>query len=155
MAVRNPLVALFMTLFETAIFAPLLCIPLLLFPQFALPAEFPLFWGVAAFAIAGGIAGRSGTFASAAFVTTFLGGFIGYAVFFGLAFSPLNLLFTVMHGLVAGVAGWASAKRHVATVRAEVKLENDEKRRCKMCGVRVGLWAKKCWSCRASLARST
>src|SRR3990170_2551060 len=101
MAVRNPLVALFMTLFETAIFAPLLCIPLLLFPQFALPAEFPLFWGVAAFA----------------------------------------------------VAGWASAKRHVATVRAEVKLENDEKRRCKMCGVRVGLWAKKCWSCRASLAR--
>ena len=76
MAVRNPLVALFMTLFETAIFAPLLCIPLLLFPYLGLPFEFEitLFWGVAAFAIAGGLAGRSGIFALAAFALTFLAG---------------------------------------------------------------------------------
>jgi len=146
-----------MTLFETAIFAPLLCIPLLLFPYLGLPFEFEitLFWGVAAFAIAGGLAGRSGIFALAAFALTFLGGFVGYVVFFGLAFSAANLLFALIHGLVAGVGGWGSAKRHIVKFKAEVLLENEEKRRCKMCGVRVGLWAKKCWSCRASLARYT
>ena len=146
-----------MTLFETAIFAPLLCIPLLLFPYFGLPfgSEISLFWGVAAFAVAGSLAGRSGIFAMAAFALTFLGGFVGYAVFFGLAFSPANFLFAAIHGLVAGVGGWAAAKRKFVKLKAEVLLESEDKRRCKMCGVRVGLWAKKCWSCRASLARLT
>jgi len=155
MAVRNPLVALFMTLFETAIFAPLLCVPLLLFPFFGLPSEISLFWAVAAFSVAGGVAGRSGIFALAAFAQTLLGGFLGYVVFFGLAFSSANLLFALIHGLVAGVGGWAAANRHVVKFKAEVQLENEEKRRCKGCGVRVGLSAKKCWSCRASLARFT
>jgi hypothetical protein len=135
----------------------LLCIPLLLFPYFGLPlqSEIALLWGVAAFAVAGGLAGRSGIFAMAALALTFIGGFVGYAVFFGLAFSPANLLFAAIHGLVAGVAGWAAAKRKFVKIKTEVLLENEEKRRCKMCGVRVGLWAKKCWSCRASLARLT
>ena len=155
MAVRNPLVALFMTLFETAIFSPILCVPLLLFPPLGLPVELSLLWGIAAFAAAGAIAGRFATFAATAFVMTFIGGFIGYAVFFGLAFAPVNLLHTAMYALIAGVGGWASAKRRASVVREEVDLEAADKRRCKVCGVRVGLWAKKCWSCRASLARYT
>jgi hypothetical protein len=131
----------------------LLCVPLLLFPELGLSPEVSLFWGVAAFALAGGVAGRAGTFPWAAFAVTFVGGFIGYAVFFGLALLALNLVFMILHALIAGMSGWASATRHVSGVRMKVHLENEEKRRCKMCGVRVGIWAKKCWSCRASLAR--
>jgi ribosomal protein L40E len=154
-AVRNPLVAVFVTMFEAAIFAFLLCLPLLVFPILALPVEVSLFFAVAAFALAGTLAGRAGTFAAAALASSFLGGFIAYAIFFAIFFAPLSLGFAAAHGLVAGLGGWASAARRMTKVRSEVQLENVEKRRCRGCGARVGPRAKRCWSCRASLLRTT
>ncbi len=155
MKVRNPLVAVLVTLLEAALFAPLLCIPLILLSLGGLPSEVSLAWGFAAFAIAGFLAGRSGTFAIAAFATTFLGGLIAYGVFFSLAFPPVDMRFAALHALVASAVAWATARRRMKKVTALVKLENDEKLRCKMCGSRVGSRAKRCWSCHASLARYT
>src|SRR2546427_3679692 len=157
MAVRNPLVAVFGTLAEAAIFAPLLAIPLVIFSYLSLPflMLISLAYGLAAFAIAGFLAGRAGTFAFAAFPVAFLGGFLGYFVFFAIAFPPVNLLFAAMYATIEAGAAWASATRRMSKVHAEVRLENEEKRRCRLCGARVGVKATHCWSCRASLNRIT
>ena len=153
MAVRNPIVGLFATMLWTAILAPLLSLPVLLFPLLGLPPEVPLFYRIAAFAIAGAFAGRTGTFAFAAFPTAFLGGFAGYVVFAALATPPVDLLFAAAHALVAALAAWASATALMSKVRPEMRIENEEKRRCRMCGSRVGPKARRCWSCHASLNR--
>ncbi len=157
MAVRNPLVAAFGTLAEAAIFAPLLAIPLVLFTYLSLPLLplISLAYGIAAFAIAGFLAGRAGTFAFAAFPVAFLGGFLGYIVFFAIAFPPVNLLFAAFYALVEALVAYASASRRMSKIAPEVRLENEEKRRCRLCGARVGPRATRCWSCRASLNRIT
>ncbi|TLZ53442.1 MAG: hypothetical protein E6K18_00125 [Methanobacteriota archaeon] len=155
MAVRNPLLAVFGTLAWAAILAPLLCLPLLLFRFLGLPQELAIFYGIAVFAVAGFVAGRAGTFAFAAFPVGFLGGFVGYAVFFSLAFPPMSLLFAAIHATVEALAAWAAALRVMAKVTPEVRLENEEKRRCRLCGARVGPKARRCWSCHGSLNRIT
>lgn len=153
--VRNPLRAIVVTLFEAASFAPLLCLPVILFALGGFPVEVSLVWGVAAFAVAGMLAGRSGTFAVGAFATAFLGALVGYGAFFALAFPPVDMGFAAVHALIAAVGAWATATRVMAKVTADLKLENEDKLRCKMCGERVGPRARRCWSCRASLARYT
>jgi len=155
MAVRHPLLGVLVTLVWTAILAPLLLIPIVVFRWLALPAEISLFYGVAAVAVAGAVAGRSGTFAFAAFPVAFLGAFLGYAVFTAIATPPVDLLFTAIHATVAGLAAWAVATVKMAKVRSKVNLENEDKRRCRLCGARVGPRATRCWSCKASLNRIT
>lgn len=153
MTVRNPLTAALVSLCWTAILAPLLAIPIVVFRYMGIPPEVSLFYGIAAFAIAGAVGGRSGTFAFMAFPVAFLGGFLGYVVFFSIAGPSVDLLFAVAHATIAGLVGWAVAIRSMAKIRREVQLENEDKRRCHMCGTRVGPKAKRCWSCRASLTR--
>lgn len=155
MAVRNPLAAVFTTLFWAAVWASLLSIPILIFRLLGLPPEISLLYGIAAFAITGAIAGRSGTFAFAAFPVAFLGSFIGYMVFNAIAIPPADLFFATIHGTIAGLAAWATATAKMAKVRSMVQLENEDKRRCRLCGARVGPHARRCWSCRASLNRIT
>ncbi len=155
MAVRNPLAAVFTTLFWAAVWSSLLSIPILVFRLIGLAPEIPLFYGIAAFAITGAVAGRSGTFAFAAFPVAFLGSFIGYMVFNAIAIPPADLLFATIHGTIAGLAAWATATVKMAKVRSKVELENEDKRRCRLCGARVGPHARRCWSCRASLNRIT
>ena len=155
MAVRNPFLGMFASMAWTAILAALLSLPVVLFAYLALPSEVSLFYRVAAFAIAGAIAGRTGTFSWAAFPAAFLGGFVSYAAFNALAAPPVDLLFAAIHATVAGLASWAVAIAHMAKVTPEVQLENAEKRRCRLCGARVGPRAQRCWSCRASLNRIT
>ncbi len=155
MRVQNPVTALFGTLLWAAVLSGLLLIPTWVFRALAFPVEVPLFYGVAALAMAGAIAGRSGTFAFAAFPTAFIGGLLGYAAFVALVSPPVDLLFALAHALIAGMAAWAVASRKMAKLRREVRLENEEKRRCRMCGARVGSHARRCWSCRASLNRIT
>lgn len=155
MAVRNPLVGLLTTLVWAAVLTALLSLPLLLFTYLALPSEVALIYGVAVFAVAGAVAGRSGTFAWAAFPTAFIGAFVGYAAFNLLFYAPMNLLYATIHATIAALGAWASSVSHMSKVRTEVRLESEDKRRCRMCGVRVGPRANRCWSCRASLNRIT
>jgi len=139
------------TLLKTVLLTPVLCLAVFLFAFLGLPSEVTLFYEVAAFAIAGAVAGRSGTFPWAAFPVAFLGGFIGYVVFFSLATPPMVLPYAIVHAAIAGSWAWVAAKAGMeAPVPARV-LESEEKRQCRSCGVRVGMWANKCWSCRASL----
>lgn len=154
MAVRNPFTGLFLTLLETALLVPLLLLPILVFLWLALPREVPLFYAVAAVAIAGALSGRTGTFAWAALAASFLGGFVGYGTFTLLA-PPADLLYTVIHAAVAGLASWASAVQFMGKVTPEIVLEGARQRRCRMCGSKVGAKAVRCWSCRASLQRIT
>lgn len=153
MAVRNPLVGIFVALMWAAILAPVLSLPVVLFNALALPMEVALFYEVTAFAIAGALAGRSGTFGWAAFPAAFLGGFLAYAVFNALVAPPMYPLYAAFHATIAGAAAWASALHRMTRVTPELTLENEEKRRCRACGARVGSHARRCWSCRASLAR--
>ena len=155
MAVRNPLVAVLATLVRAAVLTPLLLVVTLVFRFLGFPTEISLFYGVAALATAGFVAGRSGAFAFTAFPVGFLGAFIGYASFVALLAPPLDLLYAVIHATVAALAAWAAATGLMARVAPEVRLENEEKRRCRMCGARVGPRATRCWSCRASLNRIT
>jgi len=155
MTVRNPFLGMFASLAWTAVLATLLSLPVLLLAYLALPAEVSLFYRVIAFVLAGALAGRSGTFAFAAFPAAFLGGFVSYAAFTAVLTPPADLLFAAIHATIAGLAAWAVAIRVMARVTPEVLLENAEKRRCRMCGARVGPRARRCWSCRASLNRIT
>lgn len=155
MAVRHPLAGLLTTLLWVTILVPLLLLPILIFRFLGLPAEVPLFYGIAAVAIAGAVAGRSGTFAFAAFPVTFLGAFLGYSAFVAIADPPISLLYAAIHATIGGAAAWAAATAVMARVHEQVELENEEKRRCRLCGARVGPHARRCWSCRASLNRIT
>ena len=155
MEVRNPLVAVFASLAKAAVLVPLLLIPVVAFRWLALPSEVALFYGVAAVVIAGTLAGRTGAFAFAAFPLSFLGAFVGYGVFVAIVSPPVNLLYVAIHATLAATAAWAAATRLMAKVVPEVRLESDLKRRCRMCGSRVGPRARHCWSCRASLNRIT
>lgn len=154
MIVRNPFTALFITLLETALLVPLLLLPILAFLWLDLPREVPLFYAVAAVAVAGAFAGRTGTFAWAALAASFLGGFVGFGTF-TLLVPPADLLFTTIHAAIAGLASWASAVQHMGRVTPEIAIEGDRQRRCRMCGSKVGTKAIRCWSCRASLQRIT
>ena len=153
MAVRNPLLGIFAALAKTAVLAPILSLPVVLFRFLGLPSEVPLFYEVAAFAIAGTVAGRSGTFSWAAFPAAFLGGFVGYAAFTAVAAPPMYLLYAAIHATIAGAAAWAAAAARMAAVTPGLRLENEETRRCRACGARVGSHARRCWSCRATLTR--
>ena len=153
MAIRNPFTAAFLTLAEAAALAVLLRAPVLAFGPLGLPPEVPTFYVVAAFALAGWLAGRSGRFPLAAFPAAFLGGFVGYAAFALLVGAPADLVHAAIHAAVAGAGAWASATWRMATFTPESALENAETRRCRMCGARVGLKARRCWSCRSSLSR--
>ncbi|HEV8595796.1 MAG TPA: hypothetical protein VGR51_09730 [Thermoplasmata archaeon] len=155
MAVKNPLAAVFTTMLWALLWSALLSIPLLIFKWLAFAPEISVIYGVAAFAIAGALAGRSGTFALAAFPVSFLGAFLGYMLFNAIASPPASLLFATIHGVIAGLAAWATATAKMAKVRSIVTIENEDKRQCRMCGARVGTHARRCWRCRASLNRIT
>lgn len=145
--------AVFASLLRAALSASLLCLPMVLFKLGGFPSEVSLFWGVGAFLVAGFFAGRSGTFPIAALATAFLGGLIAYGVFFALVAPPVDAGFAVIHALIAAAGGWAASQGRMVRVKDMVQIENEDKFRCKACGVRVGPRAKKCWSCRASLSR--
>jgi ribosomal protein L40E len=155
MAVRNPVLAVLATFVATTAIVPLFLLAVLGLRLLSVPADIVFLCGVAAVAIAGFLAGRSGAFAFTAFPVSFVGGFAGYALFASFANPPLGLLGAAFHATVTAVAAWASATRHMGQTVPEVRLENEDKRRCRMCGVRVGPKARRCWSCRASLNRIT
>jgi len=158
MAVRSPFLGLAATFAWTAALTSLLSLPVILFEALGLPQEVPLFYRIGAFAAAGALAIRLShaiTFGWTALPIAFLGGFTGYIAFGAIVGPAIDLGVAAIHATVAGVGAWAASTFLEPKLTREVRLESEGKRRCRVCGARVGLKARRCWSCRASLNRLT
>lgn len=153
-SIRNPLAGFGITIFGALALSFLAGIPVLFLPQrelvyFYLP--FALF-GVGMFS------GRSGFLGSLGFIGATLGGFVGIHAF-QLLFVPQGwpmwsadwtILLNFALGLICGTGGLVMGK--LGLRRVEKITEHAPKmRRCKRCGAKVGIAARKCWSCRATL----
>lgn len=157
MSVRNPLSGFALTTLGAAGLSFLVGLPVLFLPAsdlvyFYLP--FALF-GVGLFA------GRGTFLGSLGFIGAMIGGFLGTYVFqivlipqgWALAPAGWDLLLTLGFGAACGIGGLASGK--IGAVRIERISEHAPKmRRCLKCGAKVGISARKCWSCHSSLPRT-
>lgn len=114
--------------------------------------EFRLFaLGFGLFAI-GAFASRRVFLGSLGFVGAYLGAFLG-VYFAELLFwpNPWQELLALGMGLAAGLGGFVSGR--IGVVRLDrMRKFAPAQRRCRNCGERVGLSARKCWSCKASLS---
>jgi len=153
-SVRNPLAGFGITICVSLGLSFLAGLPVLILPQreivyFYLP--FALF-GVGLFAGRGGFLGLVG------FVGATLGAFIGtYAV--QLLFVPQGwpmwpadwtVLMTLAFGAACGLGGLVMGK--IGLRRIDRLSEHGPKmRRCLRCGAKVGIAARKCWSCHGYL----
>lgn len=113
--------------------------------------EFRLFaLGFGLFAI-GALASRKVFLGSLGFVGAYLGGFLGiYLTELLLWPNPWQVLLALAIGLAAGIGGFVSGKIGVIRLERMHRFE-PAPRRCHNCGERVGMSARKCWSCKASL----
>src|SRR5213596_860355 len=142
--VRNPLAGFGITIGLALGFSFFICVP-----NFFLP--FALF-GVGAFS------GRSGFLGTLGFIGATMGAFLGVYAFqslfvpqgWPLWFSDWAVLIDAAFGGCCGIGGLASGK--LGLRRIERMSETGLKmRRCLKCGAKVGVAARKCWSCRAYL----
>ncbi|MGI0149500.1 MAG: hypothetical protein ACREDF_08230 [Thermoplasmata archaeon] len=153
-SIRNPLAGFGITIFGALGLSFLAGLPILFLPQrelvyFYLP--FALF-GIGMFS------GRSGFLGSLGFIGAMMGGFVGTQAF-QLLFVPqgwpmwpadLTILMNFAFGAMCGIGGLVMGK--LGLRRVERITENAPKmRRCMRCGAKVGIAARKCWSCRAYL----
>jgi len=152
--VRNPLAGFAFTIVAASGFSFFMGVPMLFLPQpelvyFYLP--FALF-GVGMFA------GRTTFLGSLGFVGGTVGGFVGIYVFQTL-FVPQGwplwpagweLLMALGLGATCGLGGLVSGKIGLRRIEKSID-EGPKLRKCLKCGAKVGLSARKCWSCRAYL----
>jgi len=106
----------------------------------------------------GMLSGRSGFLGTLGFVGGTLGGFVGIYVFQTL-FVPqgwpiwpagLAILLDFAFGAVCGAGGLVMGR--IGLRRIDRMADHGVKmRRCLRCGAKVGIAARKCWSCRAYL----
>lgn len=114
--------------------------------------EFRLFFDAFALFAVGAFAARKTFLGSVGFIGAYLGGFLGFYVSELIAWpNPWMELMALGVGLAAGLGGLVSGKVGV------IKLDRIQRfaptqRRCQKCGSRVGMNARKCWSCKASLS---
>lgn len=158
-SVRNPLAGFAIEIVEALGLSFLIGVPILFLPQrelvyFYLP--FALF-GVGLFA------GRTTFLGSLGFMGATLGAFVGIYLFqlvsaqlFFIAVEwpmwPADwaVLLTLAFAATCGLGGAASGK--LGLKRMERRDEHAAKmRRCLKCGVKVGISARKCWSCHSYL----
>ena len=153
-AVRNPLIGFGLTTAAALILSFVISVPVLFFPDVALL----LFYLPFALFGAGVLAGRTTFLGSIGFIGGSIGGFIGVYIFQvflvpdGWPLWPLDweILLTLAFGAACGLGGFASGK--LGLRRIERMTENAPKmRRCLKCGAKVGIAARKCWSCRSYL----
>lgn len=153
-SVRNPLAGFAITICFSLGLSFLAGLPVLILPQpelvyFYLP--FALF-GVGLFA------GRGGFLGSVGFAGATLGAFIGTFAVQSL-FVPrgwpmwpadLTILLTLAFGAACGFGGLVMGK--IGLRRIDRLSEHGPKmRRCLKCGAKVGIAARKCWSCHGYL----
>ena len=154
--VRNPLAGFALTIVGALGLAFLVGVPFILFvPQF----DRSLIYFYLPFALfgAGFFAGRTTFLGSLGFLGATLGGFIGLYAFQSL-FVPQGWplwpgwtsLITLGFSAMCGLGGLATGK--LGLRRIDRMTANAPKmRRCQKCGAKVGVAARKCWSCRSYL----
>lgn len=145
--VRNPLVGLALTLLAAFGLSALAAVPILFIPYI----ELSLFYLALVMFGAGILAGRASFLGSLGFAGSIMGGFAGLLLFQAFFWSNawqylLALAFGALCGLGGMVTGKLGMRRVTRLAETLPKL-----RRCQRCGARVGLAARKCWSCRAYL----
>ena len=153
-SIRNPLAGFGITIFAAMGLTFVLGIPILFLPQ---PELVYFYLPFALFGV-GMLSGRGGFLGSLGFIGATLGAFVGLYAFQTL-FIPhgwplwpgdwtilMNLGFSALCGCGGLIMGKIGLRRIERLSEHGVKL-----RRCLRCGVKVGIGAKKCWSCRAYL----
>ncbi len=151
-AVRNPIASLMLTILGAAFLSILAALPVLLLAWIGLAAlELGLFYLAFAAFVVGMASGRATFLGSLGFTGGFLGGFVGFLLFQALAW-PTGSEFLFALGLAAlcGLGGLATGRLGVRRVERAIR-ELPKLRRCGRCGTRVGLSARRCWSCKAHL----
>ncbi len=152
--VRNPLIGFALTILGSLGLSFLVGVPILFLPA----RELLLFYLPFALFGVGLFSGRTTFIGSLGFVGGMLGGFFGIYTFQSL-FLPSGwpmwpaewtVLLTLAFGAACGIGGMASGK--LGQKRIDRMTEHGPKmRRCHKCGAKVGLAARKCWSCRTYL----
>ena len=152
--VRNPLAGFAITIFASLGFSFIMGVPILFFPQ---PELVYFYLPFALFGI-GMYAGRSGFLGALGFLGGTIGSFVGVYLFQS-TFVPQGwpmwpaawaFLLDAAFGAACGLGGLVSGK--LGLRRIERMSETGLKmRRCLKCGAKVGVAARKCWSCRAYL----
>ncbi len=145
--VRNPLASLVQTLLASFGLSFLVAIPVLFIPYF----ELSLFYLALAFFGVGILAGRPSFLGSLGFAGAVTGGFAGLWLFQTLFWpNAWAFLLSIGFGALCGLGGMVTGKLGLRVVE-KLAEELPKQRRCLRCGERVGLAARKCWSCRAYL----
>jgi len=152
--VRNPLSALLVTILAALGLIILAGIPLFFLPYFELQLIVLCFAAVGI----GAIAGRSSLIGSMGFAGALVGGFFGAFVYVYLIAEPMFLWPTVGWelpialgiGALSGLGGLLTGKLGIGRVEKALGAM-PHTRRCGRCGAKVGISARKCWSCRAYL----
>jgi len=145
--VRNPIVGLGQAVATAAGISFLVAVPSLFLPAL----ELKLFYLAFAFFGVGLLAGRGSFLGSLGFIGALIGGFLAAYLFqLFLWGTDWALLLALALGAACGLGGMATGKfgkkRAMRLAATAPKM-----RRCQRCGARVGLVAKRCWSCRAWL----
>jgi len=145
--VRNPLAGLALTLLGSFGLCMVVAIPALFIPYF----ELRIFYLALVVFGVGILAARASFLGSLGFAGSITGGFAGLWLFQTL-FWPNSWQFLLALGLGAlcGLGGMVTGKLGLRKVERMAE-ELPKSRRCQRCGVRVGVAARKCWSCRAYL----
>lgn len=152
--VRNPMAGTLVTLAESLGVGFALCIPTIFIPIFELRL---LYLGFAVLGT-GFLAGRASIAGFLGFAGAFIGTFLAIYIWLSIAgwlgaplpLWGLDIFFALGFGALGGLG--ASATGALGVRRVERMIASAPKTRtCERCGSRVGIAARKCWSCRATL----
>jgi len=144
---RNPLSGFAITIVVALGLTVLVAVPTLLIP---FPELRAIVLAFVLFAV-GAAAGRSSLLGWLGLAGAFVGGFFGSVLFqFLLWPTGWEILLGLGLGATCGLGGGVTGKLGMRRVEKALR-SLPEIRRCQRCGARVGLTARKCWSCRATL----
>jgi len=147
---RNPLSGFAITIIVALALTIIVSIPTLLIP---FPELRAIVLAFVLFAV-GCVAGRSSLLGWLGLAGAFVGGFFGSVLFQALLWpTGWEILLGLGLGATCGIGGGVTGKLGVRRVDRALR-SLPEIRRCQRCGSRVGLTARKCWSCRATLPES-
>jgi hypothetical protein len=155
--IRNPVAGFGITILGATGLSFLVGLPLLILTPLTQPELVYFYLPFALFAV-GMFAGRSGFLGSLGFIGATMGGFVGTFAF-QLLFVPKGwpmwpadwtILMTFAFGAACGVGGLVMGKLGLRRVE-KITQRAQKMRRCLRCGSKVGMAARKCWSCRSYL----
>jgi ribosomal protein L40E len=155
--IRHPVAGFVITILGSTGLSFLAALPLLFLTPLTQREIVYFYLPFALFAV-GMFAGRSGFLGSLGFIGATMGGFIGTYAFQALFIPrgwPLwpadwTILLTLAFGAACGAGGLAMGKLGMRRVE-QITQRAPKMRRCLKCGAKVGMAARKCWSCRAYL----